>query len=94
VDVLLKDPYVQQTVRLFGKLTIALVGIGSIEPSSLVASSGNVTLLSASFTRPILHQLIDLYRNQADIIREVFFACKFLNLSEKLNTELVGAKAG
>ena len=42
VNVLLKDPYVRQTIGLFGKLTIALVGIGSIEPSSLVASSGNV----------------------------------------------------
>jgi DNA-binding transcriptional regulator LsrR (DeoR family) len=42
VNVLLKDPYVQQTTSLFNKLTIALVGIGSIEPSSLVASSGNV----------------------------------------------------
>jgi DNA-binding transcriptional regulator LsrR (DeoR family) len=42
VNVLLKDPYVQKTVSLFDKLTIALVGIGSIEPSSLVASSGNV----------------------------------------------------
>jgi DNA-binding transcriptional regulator LsrR (DeoR family) len=42
VTVLLKDPYVQQTLELFGKLTIALVGIGSVEPSYLVASSGNV----------------------------------------------------
>ncbi len=42
VGVLLRDPYVQQTTSLFGKLTVALVGIGSIEPSSLVASSGNV----------------------------------------------------
>jgi DNA-binding transcriptional regulator LsrR (DeoR family) len=42
VNVLLKDPYVRQTTSLFRKLTIALVGIGSIEPSSLVASSGNV----------------------------------------------------
>ncbi len=42
VNVLLKDPYVKQTTSLFSKLTIALVGIGSIEPSSLVASSGNV----------------------------------------------------
>jgi DNA-binding transcriptional regulator LsrR (DeoR family) len=42
VNVLLKDPYVQQTTNLFNKLTISLVGIGSIEPSSLVASSGNV----------------------------------------------------
>ena len=42
VNVLLKDPYVKQTTSLFNKLTIALVGIGSIEPSLLVASSGNV----------------------------------------------------
>ena len=42
VNVLLKDPYVRETIGLFDKLTIALVGIGSIEPSSLVASSGNV----------------------------------------------------
>jgi DNA-binding transcriptional regulator LsrR (DeoR family) len=34
VNVLLKDPYVQQTTSLFNKLTISLVGIGS--------SSGNV----------------------------------------------------
>ncbi len=40
--VLLKDPHVRQTTSLFDKLTIALVGIGSIEPSFLVASSGNV----------------------------------------------------
>jgi DNA-binding transcriptional regulator LsrR (DeoR family) len=42
VNVLLKDPYVKQTTGLFSKLTIALAGIGSIEPSFLVASSGNV----------------------------------------------------
>jgi DNA-binding transcriptional regulator LsrR (DeoR family) len=42
VNVLLRDPYVKQTTSLFSELTIALVGIGSIEPSSLVASSGNV----------------------------------------------------
>jgi DNA-binding transcriptional regulator LsrR (DeoR family) len=40
--VLLKDPHVRQTTSLFSRLTIALVGIGSIEPSFLVASSGNV----------------------------------------------------
>ncbi|HEY5743897.1 MAG TPA: sugar-binding transcriptional regulator [Terrimicrobiaceae bacterium] len=42
VNVLLKDPYVKEAISLFDKLTVALVGIGSIEPSSLVASSGNV----------------------------------------------------
>ena len=53
VNVLLKDPYVQQTTNLFSKLTIALVGIGSIEPSSLVASSGNV------FSRKELQEIRD-----------------------------------
>jgi DNA-binding transcriptional regulator LsrR (DeoR family) len=40
VNVLLKDPYVQQTTSLFNKLTISLVGIGSIEPSSLSRAAG------------------------------------------------------
>jgi DNA-binding transcriptional regulator LsrR (DeoR family) len=40
--VLLKDPNVSNTVSLFEKVTLALVGVGALEPSSLVASSGNV----------------------------------------------------
>jgi DNA-binding transcriptional regulator LsrR (DeoR family) len=39
--VLVKDAAVQQASRLFSKLDLALVGIGSLEPSSLLASSGN-----------------------------------------------------
>src|SRR3984957_14361275 len=42
VKVLLKDPYVKGIYDPFSAITIALVGIGSVEPSSLVASSGNV----------------------------------------------------
>ena len=42
VKVLLKDPYVKGIYDTFSTITIALVGIGSVEPSSLVASSGNV----------------------------------------------------
>jgi DNA-binding transcriptional regulator LsrR (DeoR family) len=38
---LLQDPYVRETIELFDKITLALVGIGSLEPSALVASSGN-----------------------------------------------------
>jgi hypothetical protein len=48
----------------------------------------------ASCARPILHQLINLYRNQTNVIREVFGNCELLNLGEKLIAELVGAKAG
>ncbi len=41
-QVLLADPFVQETLALFDEITLALVGIGSIEPSKLLASSGNV----------------------------------------------------
>lgn len=41
-QVLLKDPYVQEALRLFPSVTVALVGIGAIEPSNLLAASGNV----------------------------------------------------
>jgi len=39
---LVKDAAVQEAARLFAKLDLALVGIGSLEPSSLLASSGNI----------------------------------------------------
>jgi DNA-binding transcriptional regulator LsrR (DeoR family) len=37
----LQDPFVCETLDRFDKVTLALVGIGSIEPSELLASSGN-----------------------------------------------------
>jgi DNA-binding transcriptional regulator LsrR (DeoR family) len=40
--VLLEDPFVRAATGLFDKVTVALVGIGSVEPSGLLASSGNV----------------------------------------------------
>ena len=40
--VLVRDPAVQEASVLFKNLDIALVGIGSLEPSSLLASSGNI----------------------------------------------------
>jgi DNA-binding transcriptional regulator LsrR (DeoR family) len=40
--VMLKDRYVQEAVALFKSVTVALVGIGAVEPSKLLASSGNV----------------------------------------------------
>jgi DNA-binding transcriptional regulator LsrR (DeoR family) len=40
--ILARDPAVQQASNLFSKVDIALVGIGAIEPSKLLASSGNV----------------------------------------------------
>jgi DNA-binding transcriptional regulator LsrR (DeoR family) len=41
-DVLIDDAFVRETISLFDKITLALVGIGSVEPSKLLASSGNV----------------------------------------------------
>src|SRR5580658_8077288 len=40
--VLARDSAVQQASNLFNKVDVALVGIGSMEPSSLLASSGNI----------------------------------------------------
>ncbi|MGO9255184.1 MAG: sugar-binding transcriptional regulator [Bryobacteraceae bacterium] len=41
-SVMMKDRYVEQAVQLIDTVTLALVGIGSIEPSRLLAESGNV----------------------------------------------------
>ncbi|WP_238625421.1 sugar-binding transcriptional regulator [Aggregatilinea lenta] len=41
-DILLNDPYVAETLALFEQVTLALVGIGSVQPSQLLASSGNI----------------------------------------------------
>ncbi|HVO72306.1 MAG TPA: sugar-binding transcriptional regulator [Aggregatilineaceae bacterium] len=40
--VYLQDQYVRQTTAQFETVTLALVGIGSVEPSGLLATSGNV----------------------------------------------------
>lgn len=45
-DVLCRDPAVKGASILFGKLDVALVGVGSVQPSSLLASSGNVFSLA------------------------------------------------
>lgn len=41
-DSFLRDTFVSHAVETFDKLTLALVGIGSLEPSVLLARSGNV----------------------------------------------------
>lgn len=42
LQVLLDDPYVNEAMLLFDQVTMALVGIGSDEPSKLLNLSGNV----------------------------------------------------
>jgi DNA-binding transcriptional regulator LsrR (DeoR family) len=39
---LLEDPYVRDVIAMFDQVTVALVGIGAVEPSGLLAKSGNV----------------------------------------------------
>jgi len=36
------DPFVRETLDLFGSITLAIVGIGAVEPSELLARSGNI----------------------------------------------------
>jgi len=40
-DAFLKDAFVQQVMSLYEHVTMALVGIGSVSPSALLAQSGN-----------------------------------------------------
>ncbi len=47
----LQDPYVAEAIEMFKKMTLCLVGIGSVEPSDMLASSGNV------FSRDELNEL-------------------------------------
>lgn len=39
---MLSDPYVRETMDLFRSITLAVVGIGAVEPSELLARSGNI----------------------------------------------------
>jgi DNA-binding transcriptional regulator LsrR (DeoR family) len=39
---LIEDPLIQASMKYFEQVTLALVGIGEIKPSSLLATSGNV----------------------------------------------------
>ncbi|MBT5828749.1 MAG: sugar-binding transcriptional regulator [Candidatus Latescibacteria bacterium] len=41
LDVLRQDSYVRTAVEMFDHVSLALLGIGAIEPSTLLASSGN-----------------------------------------------------
>jgi DNA-binding transcriptional regulator LsrR (DeoR family) len=40
--VMLADPFVRETMDLFPRLTLAVIGIGAVTPSDLLARSGNI----------------------------------------------------
>jgi DNA-binding transcriptional regulator LsrR (DeoR family) len=42
LQVLLDDQYVRESMRLFDQVSMALVGIGDVEPSKLLTLSGNI----------------------------------------------------
>ncbi|RAQ98005.1 sugar-binding transcriptional regulator [Thermogemmatispora tikiterensis] len=41
-QIFFEDPFVREAYQLFDSVTVALVGIGAVEPSALLASSGNI----------------------------------------------------
>jgi len=41
-DLFFEDQYVREAVQLFDQVSLALVGIGTVEPSAMLARSGNV----------------------------------------------------
>lgn len=52
--ILVSDPFVRDTMNQFARTTMALVGIGAVEPSKLLADSGNI------FTAAELGELMEL----------------------------------
>ena len=60
--VMLSDPMVRGTMDLFGRLSLAIIGIGAVEPSELLSRSGNV------FSRQELALL-----NEAGAVGEISF---------------------
>jgi len=64
-QVLLDDAYVRQVMSLFDRVTLALVGIGTVEPSSLLAASGNI------FSAQEQH-LLQSYKAVGDILLHFF----------------------
>lgn len=40
--VMLADPFVRETIALFDQISLAIIGVGAVEPSELLARSGNV----------------------------------------------------
>ena len=80
--VLLEDSFVRAAVGLFDDVTLALVGIGSIEPSRLLASSGNV------FAEQELAMVRDL-GGVGDVCLR-FFSADGARLETPLNDRVIG----
>jgi DNA-binding transcriptional regulator LsrR (DeoR family) len=80
--ILIDDPFVRETMQRFADVTLALVGIGSMTPSKMLANSGN------AFTREELTELTDLGAVGDMSLR--FFDAKGAPVITPLNERVIG----
>jgi DNA-binding transcriptional regulator LsrR (DeoR family) len=81
-QILLEDAYVFSAMQMFNQVTLALVGIGTVEPSGLLASSGNI----------FSSQELDMLRN-AGAVGDIclrFFDNSGNSVSTPLNDRVIG----
>ena len=80
--VMLADSVVRETMDLFGRLSLAIIGIGAVQPSELLARSGNV------FSKQEMAQL-----HEAGAVGEIsfrFFAKDGRLVDTPLNERVIG----
>ncbi len=99
LQVLLQDPFVRETTAKFAQIDLALVGIGDVEPSKLLAQSGNnfspselEILRSQGAVGDILLQFFDINGRRIDsTLQNRVFA---MNLDQLQHTERAVGIAG
>jgi DNA-binding transcriptional regulator LsrR (DeoR family) len=79
---LLDDPFVATAMRWMDEITLALVGIGALTPSKLLAASGNV------FTEQELHELEELGAVGDVCLR--FFDAEGVPVASPLDERVIG----
>ncbi|MBO0903003.1 sugar-binding domain-containing protein [Jiella sonneratiae] len=80
--ILLEDPFVQETMAQFADVTLALVGIGALEPSQMLADSGNRLLPGE------LHEL-----GEAGAVGDMglrFFDCAGVQVRSSCDERIIG----
>lgn len=82
LQVLLQDPFIKASMQVIDQVNVALVGIGEIKPSTLLATSGNV------FTTEELETMRS--RGAVGDILVRFFDAEGCPLESELNERVVG----
>lgn len=80
--IMMEDRFVREATALFDEVTLALVGIGTVEPSGLLASSGNV----------FSHEELDILR-KAGAVGDVclrFFDSEGVPVASPLDDRVIG----